>query len=468
MEAGKLNLTDGAFNLRSTIEGAVKLMQPKAQDKDLNLAVQIDPELPVLVNGDADRIRQIVVNLAGNAVKFTQNGSVAVMVGAGENEHEIKLSVIDTGIGIAEDKVGILFNRFEQADASTTRQYGGSGLGLAICKELVEAMGGEIGVNTVLGEGSEFWMTVPLSAADDLASLPRTETKLEERKRIVVVDDVAVNRKVFTEMLPAMNADIVVVNSGQDAIERMLSLKENGEPVDAIIVNAKLDDVVPAELVKRLDRNALIGDATLILSGAEPMKTNDLNALGFEAQINQLLLEEAVFDALTSVAGEENDVEEELNEPSHSAEVLSFTRLAISGRVLVVEDNAASQHLITASMEEFDVELDIVSNGIEAVEAAAAQAYDLILMDVHMPNMNGVEATRRIRRIDTPNAETPIIALTAEALPGDREKFLQAGMNDYLSKPVELLPLRSKVKAVLENRKSKFDGESGEIVALDA
>lgn len=468
MEAGKLKLTEGAFNLRTTVEDAVKLLQPKAQEKGLDLAVQIDPALPAMVNGDADRIRQIVVNLAGNAVKFTENGSVAVMVAAGEGEDAIKLSVIDTGIGIADDKVGILFNRFQQADGSTTRKYGGSGLGLAICKELVEAMNGEIGVNTVLGAGSEFWMSVPLAAADDLTVLPRTETTLAEPKRIIVVDNVEVNQKVFAEMLPAMNAQPVIAASGADAIETLATLKASGEPVDAVIVNAKLDDIAADELVKRLDRNALLGDASLILSGAAPMSMADLTDMGFEGQINQLMLQDAVFDAVnaTTAGDVEADMEEEA--VAHSAEVISFQRPVVSGRVLLVEDNPANQSFITAVMDEFDVEMDIVRNGVEAVEAAAEKAYDLILMDVHMPNMNGVEATRRIRRIDTPNSETPIVALTAKALPGDREKFLQAGMSDYLSKPLELAPLRSKVKSVLERRKPRRGEESGEVVALDA
>ena len=471
MEAGKLSLTTSAFNLRSTVEDAVKVLQPTAQEKGLNLAVQIDPELPAMVNGDADRIRQIVVNLAGNAVKFTENGSVAVMVAAGDND-EINISVADTGIGIADDKVGILFDRFAQADDSTTRKYGGSGLGLAICKELVDAMGGEIGVETVLGQGSEFWINVPLAAAEaeEMTVLPRAERKLDEPKRVVIVDDVAVNARVFGLMLPTMNVEPMIAASGAKAIELLANLKADGAPVDALIVNNNLEDVAAGDLIKRLDRNALLGDANRVLCTSTAISAGDLSDLGFDTQIDTPITEDAVFFALRdAINGVVVDSEEDqIDAPS--AEVLTFGRPTIAGRVLVVEDNQANQEFITAVLSEYDeVDMDLVRNGVEAVDAAAETAYDMILMDVHMPNMNGVEATRRIRRIDGLNAETPIIALTAKDRPGDRETFLEAGMDDVLAKPLELKPLRSKVKAVLERRRPVFQGEGNEasVVSLD-
>jgi|GEM_PF-3492322 len=470
LEAGKLGLTDSAFNIRSTVEDAVRVLQPTVREKDLNLAVQIDPDLPVMVTGDADRIRQIVVNLAGNAVKFTETGSVTVVVSEGVNS-EVNIAVTDTGIGIADDKVGILFDRFAQADDSTTRKFGGSGLGLAICKELVDAMGGEIGVETELGEGSKFWVNVPLAPAEveEMAVLPRAKRTLAEPKRVVIVDDIAANAQVFDLMLPAMNVEPHQATSGVKAIELFADLKADGAPVDAVVVNANLGGIAANDLIKRLDRNGLIDGVKRILCTSKTLSAGALMELGFDTQIDTPITEDSVFAALRDAIGvAENNKNNMTDAPS--AEVLPFGRSTVAGRVLVVEDNAANQEFITAILSEYEaVDVDLVRNGVEAVDAAAENAYDMILMDVHMPTMNGIEATRRIRRIDGLNAKTPIIALTAKVLPGDRDTFLEAGMDDVLSKPLELKSLRSKVKTTLERKRPVFVEEQDEasVVSFD-
>ena len=465
MEAGKLKLTEGAFNLRTTINDAVKLLQPKALEKDLTLAVQIDPELPALVNGDADRIRQIVVNLVGNAVKFTETGTVAVMVEAGEGADDIKVSVVDTGIGIAEDKVDILFNRFAQADGSSTRKYGGTGLGLAICKELVEAMGGEIGVETVLGEGSKFWTTIPMAAAEseEMAALPQAPKAFEDAKRVVVIDSVAVNREVYARMLPAMNIEVAAAASAGDAFETLSDLKRQGAPVDAVIISTNLDDVAPADLASRLGRNALIDNAKLILSAPTSLDEDALTDIGFDASISQPMTDATVHAAL------QNAMTEEQAPAASSGEVISLARSSVTGRVLVVEDNAADLEFISALIAEYDVTMDTARNGAEAVEAARETAYDMILMDAQMPTMNGIEATRRIRRIDGANVDTPIIALSAKVHADDQNAFIEAGMDDYLAKPLQLDALRAKVKSVLSRRKPKVstDDNNNNVVGFE-
>lgn len=452
IEAGKMNLSNAAFNLRNSVEAATKLLQPKAQEKGLNLAVHIDPDLPTLVMGDSDRIRQIVVNLLGNAIKFTENGSVAVFVGRDEDGENIKVSVVDTGVGIPSDKVEILFDRFSQVDGSSTRKHDGSGLGLAICKELTDAMGGAIGVKTELGEGSEFFISVPLANAEEMDVLPREARSLPNNKRVVVVDDLAINQRVFGLILNGMNAEHVDVGCAEDTIHLLMNARKAGEPVDAIIISDTLTTIRSFELLEKLQRNNLCGDARMILSAPGRVEEAAMKAMGFDAQIEQPITDDTVFSELralilneTAVAQGDQAASEVISLAQEVAKTKPSTR-----RVLVAEDNLANKRFVSAVLSSFDVETDIVMNGADAVEAAKKTAYDLILMDVHMPIMNGVEATKRIRAAGQLNAETTIVALTAVTMPGDHQQFLRAGMDDVLPKPLELASLRSKIAASLD------------------
>ena len=467
MEAGKLKLTNAPFNVRSTVENAVKLLQAKAQEKNLTLAVHVDPALPTMVEGDTDRIRQIVVNLVGNAVKFTEAGSVAVTVAPDANGEGVKISVADTGIGIPADKVDALFDRFSQVDGSLARKHGGSGLGLAICRELVEQMGGEIGVETKLGEGSEFWMSAPLAAAEEMAVLPSTsQPVLEQSQTVVVVDDVSVNRRVYGAMLTAMNAAPLIAGNADAAIELLVARKADGDPIDAVIVNGAIEGVSAEDLVARMRRNALVEDVRVILAASKTPQADKLAAMGFDAAIEHPLTDRTLFAGLNATAAKA-----EIEETPREGAVIELAQPQLSGRVLVVEDNVSNQQLIAAVLSSFDIDMDLARNGAEAVAAASENAYDMILMDVNMPTMNGVEATRRIRRIDGVNAETPIIALTAQAAPGDREKVISAGMDDYLSKPLEIAPLRSKVQSILSRRRPVHvadESQSAKVIAFDA
>ncbi|MEL6791378.1 MAG: ATP-binding protein [Pseudomonadota bacterium] len=452
IEAGKMNLSNAAFNLRNSVEAATKLLQPKAQEKGLNLAIHIDPDLPTLVMGDSDRIRQIVVNLLGNAIKFTENGSVAVFVGRDEGDENIKISVVDTGVGIPSDKVEILFDRFSQVDGSSTRKHDGSGLGLAICKELTDAMGGQIGVKTELGEGSEFFIAVPLANAEEMDVLPREARTLPNNKRVVVVDDLAINQKVFGLILNAMNAEHVEVGCAEDTIHLLMNVRKAGEPVDAIVISDTLTTIRSYELLEKLQRNNLCGDARMILSAPGRVEDAAMKAMGFDAQIEQPITDDTVFSELRSLIL--NETVYNHNEDA-SSEVISLAQEVAkvktsTRRVLVAEDNLANKRFVSAVLGSFDVETDIVMNGADAVEAAKKTAYDLILMDVHMPIMNGVEATKRIRAAGQLNAETTIVALTAVTMPGDHKQFINAGMDDVLPKPLELASLRSKIAASLD------------------
>ena len=479
IEAGKMKLSVAPFNLRNTVESATKLLQPKAQEKSLNLAVHIDPDLPTLVMGDADRIRQIVMNLLGNAIKFTETGSVAVFVGRNDTNDDIKISVVDTGVGIPSDKVEILFDRFSQIDSSSTRQHDGSGLGLAISKELTDAMNGEIGVHTKLGEGSEFFVSIPLENAEEMDVLLREPRELPNEKRVLVVDDLAINQRVFGLILSGMKAEHVQVRCAEDTIHLLMKSRDAGEPFDAIVISDTLTTIRSYELLEKLKRNNLCGDARMILSAPGRVEEPALKAMGFDTQIEQPITDDTVFSELrTLILDDQNHVQGDTVETSQVISLArkAATRKPATRRVLVAEDNLANKKFVSAVLASFDVETDIVMNGADAVEAAKTTVYDLILMDVHMPIMNGVEATKRIRREGQLNSETTIVALTAVTMPGDHTAFIKAGMDDVLPKPLELASLRSKIAATLDRANSGQDAsqtktghrsvEDGNVVTL--
>ncbi len=448
IEAGKLNLQPTSINLRTTIEGAVRLLKAKAEEKNLALAVHVDPELPDHVIADGARLRQVLINLVGNAIKFTEKGSVAVVATRGETAGDVKFAVIDSGIGIPADKQHLLFDRFSQVDGSLNRKFGGTGLGLAICREIVEQMGGEIGVQSALGEGSEFYFNAPLGADDEIVPLPVNRArKLETTQRVVVVDDVAVIRKVYGMMLPALNASVEAASSGRDAIAKLIELNERGETVDVIIVNGELVDMAPQDFAQRVKRNALAEDAVFVLASPTKVADDDLSAMGFDRRIDQPISDKSVFAALTASSAPEAAPAPRAFEPSEGvSNVVSLVTAPVDARVLVVDDNETNRKLIAATLKSLRVAVDEAENGREAVAAAANADYSAILMDLQMPVMNGAEATRAIRGGCPRNAKTPIIAITAADSFDEMEEVSAAGMDDVMTKPVNPARLRAKIE----------------------
>lgn len=432
IEAGKLELETGPFDLLNLVESVPELLAPRAYGKGLEIACYVDPAVHGIYRGDAGRVRQVLLNLVGNAVKFTEHGAVLVQVAAAGDRARVRFEVKDTGIGIPAEAVGRLFSSFTQVDASTSRRFGGTGLGLAICKRLVEAMGGGIGVESRVGEGSLFWFELPLAWLEPRAAPPEAGQPLRAR-RVLVVDDVAVNREVLVKLLAGWGLAVHACDDAASALAALRHAQAEGRGFDLLLSDQCMPEVSGAELVRRVRQEAHLGGLRVIMLSSVPL--SELGA-GVEAlQLDGFMLKPVRQAALREMLRALERAPQEAEAPGGAPavpQVATLRRL----RLLVVEDNPVNQRVAVAMLERLGHRVEVAGNGHEAVEAVERFAYDLVLMDVQMPELDGYEATRRIRALPQRAARLPIIAMTANALKGDAEKCLAAGMDDYLAKPV--------------------------------
>ena len=417
LEAGMMELDSRPFSLRSTIEDVVELLYYQAQSKKLMLKLLIDHNLPHLVMGDSTRLKQLLLNLLSNGLKFTKVGSVTLKVVAASEPQTIRFEVIDTGIGIPKDRFSRLFQEFSQVDTSTSRNFGGTGLGLAICDRLVRSMEGRIGVESEVGEGSTFWFELKLPAARDVG-VP-SPPLLPPGIRILIFDDLNGDGELFKEQLLSMGATALTVT---------------GETLGKALEK-------PAQVVLALSETALKGTleevgrsegerpkVVLVASSYEHACLDDELLRQVDLVVVSPLRHHPLFDAIRGVVAGKRERQE----------TLDYDRVTPKGfqcRVLVVEDNRVNQKLLARVLEKHGCQCDIVSNGQEAIRAVKELPYDLILMDYYMPVLDGIQATIEIRKLFT-KEELPIIAVTANASVNDRDNCLEAGMNDYLTKPV--------------------------------
>ena len=447
IEAGRLELEKSDFDLPDLVESVVELLASRAHGKGIEIASYVDPAVPTRLHGDAGRLRQILFNLAGNAIKFTEAGGLSVEVllqRVEENAVILKVLVTDTGIGIPKNLQAKLFDRFTQADASTTRRYGGTGLGLAISKQLATLMSGDIGVSSEPGEGSRFWFTVCLQMAkgeqpehgDELAALL-------EGLRVLVVDDNEVNRRIFAKQLVSFGVRVELAVDGQDALSRLERSRRAGASFDVAIIDHLMPDLDGVELARRI-RDGAYGRPKLVLSSSSGLIGTDRQArsVGFDAALPKPLRPSALLRCLCGLYGKPIErAAEPPSEPARSKE----TRDAGIHRLLVVEDNEVNQWLALTILRKAGFKAAAVANGIEALREIRREDYDLVLMDMQMPEMDGIEATRHIRAMSGELSSVPIIAMTANAMEEDRQKCLQAGMNDYVSKPIDQAKLLCKI-----------------------
>jgi len=435
IEAGKILIERTDFDLRETVESTVELLSEGAHSKGLDIGVLFDRTIPRVLRGDAGRIRQVLTNLVSNAVKFTSSGDVIIHVTLDEEDSErikVRLSVTDTGIGIPADVIGELFEPFAQADASTTRRYGGTGLGLAISKELAERMGGAIGVESTIGQGSTFWFSLPLEKTT--AELPEPRPALQSLQGIhaLIVDDSETNRRIIRHNLESWRMVSAEACDAEEALHALREAVKRSEPFDVAIVDMVMPHTDGLSLSRLIKADPAIAATRLILltSMAGRVERSVLQSVGVDVCLTKPVKQSALFDAIANALS--NTVETLRVEPV----AMPAIKLRENARVLVAEDNPVNQRVAALQLKRLGINADIVANGAEAVEALSRSDYDLVLMDCQMPEMDGYEATEEMRRSETTMKHTPVIALTANALAGERERCLRAGMDDYLAKPV--------------------------------
>ncbi len=452
IEAGRMHIEPIPFDLRMAIEDIAELLSGRTRERGLDFIVRYAPEMPDRVVGDPGRVRQILLNLAGNAVKFTNRGHVYLNVECQERGAErarIRFSVEDTGIGIPEDKLGHIFEQFTQADSSTTREYGGTGLGLAISKQLVEMMGGTIGVSSRLGEGSKFWFTLSLPIDKDAPplSLPKADLK---GARTLYVDDLPVNRFVLREHLNTWGVRNEACASAEEALLILREARAAGDPYHIAILDQQMPGMDGETLARVIKAHPQLKDTVLVMltSWGQPGDAQRMKEIGFAAYLTKPLRHLQLLEALGAVwaAHRQNQplglITRHVLAESRGGAAPAAGRLGsplealFQGCVLVVEDNAVNQKVAVRMLERLGCRVDVAANGQEAVERIRAVPYHLVLMDCEMPVMDGYEATRRIREREVAGTHLAIVAMTANALEGDRDKCLGAGMDDYLSKPV--------------------------------
>lgn len=443
IEAHQLKLENIDFDVRETVEDLAQIMAIQAQEKGLELICLLHPNLESALKGDPGRLRQVLVNLIGNAIKFTHQGEIIIrveLVDETATHATILFSVQDTGIGIPQEQLATIFARFVQADGSTTRKYGGTGLGLIISKELVKAMHGEIGVNSELGNGSTFWFTVGLEKQTEMPvdkerHLPMIPSHLLKDLHLLVVDDNVTNCKEIAKMAASFSCRADIALSGQHGLTILRSAWRAGDPFRILLLDLQMPVMNGEQTIHQIRNDPDICDIQIIMliSMSQRSDLTRLCAAGCSAYLVKPVQQHLLYKALLST------ITPTLNRQLHqSMQILSSEHKWQELRILLVEDNPINQKLVIILLQKAGVYVDAVENGRRAVEKVQNERYDIVLMDVQMPDMDGLEATRRIRLWETGQGRRiPIIAMTAHALSGDQEICLAAGMDDYISKPME-------------------------------
>jgi two-component system, sensor histidine kinase and response regulator len=451
IESGKLVLESIPFDLRVTLEMLSDMMALKAEEKGVEFTCLIHENVPTLLNGDPGKLRQILTNLTGNAVKFVEEGNISICVSVKE-EHDDQVILLfeihDTGIGIPENSLDSLFQSFSQVDASTCRKFGGTGLGLAISKQLAENMGGEIGVESELGKGSTFWFTACLGkqkkSKTGSVGIPATITGT----RILVVDENPINRLIVTNFFRSWECFYGEAENGQQAFSMLMNAEEAGQPFQILMTEMQLPDMTGAALGEKILSHEKLRDCILIMltSIGQRGDASRINSLGFSGFLSKPVKKDHLLNCIKTVLtpsvypGKQTlktfvtkyTIEENIKMERNHEHPL---------KILLVEDNAVNQKVAKIMLKKSGHSVEIANNGKEAVELFLAKPFDLILMDIQMPVMNGIEATAEIRKLesqgDRAGSPIPIIALTANAMKNDKERFLASGMDDYLSKPIK-------------------------------
>ena len=455
IEAGKLELDPIDFELRNGLADTLNTLAVRAHSKHLELACHVESDVPDVLVGDIHRLRQILVNLVGNAIKFTEHGEVVVHVAVDSvkaDDVQLRFSVEDTGVGIPAEKLETIFCPFEQADTSTTRRFGGTGLGLAISTQLVELMDGRIWAESTPGQGSQFRFTARFGRGQAKGK-PQAEMKLGDLKGtpILVVDDNRTNRRILEEMLKNWDMEPIVVESGQEALRSLDQARNAGKAVGLIISDVNMPEMDGFDLAAKVNASPLHGGTKLILltSASRSGDTQRCRELGVSSHLMKPVKQSALLDAIAAAVGLAV-VEDRPSKPSPAPKQQGGEAGLKPLQVLLAEDNPVNQKFAVRVLEKKGHTVEIANNGREALDAWRNGTCDVILMDVQMPEMDGFEATARIREQESgADRRTPIIAMTAHAMKGDRERCLEAGMDGYVTKPIKASVMFAEIERVL-------------------
>jgi two-component system sensor histidine kinase/response regulator len=471
IEAGKLELNRADFDLRRVIEDVVEMLAPKATTKKLEFLCHLDSDLPKRVHGDVDRLRQILINLANNAIKFTDSGDVVIsakLESMTQSKTCVRFCVRDTGLGIPDNQMNRLFQSFSQVDGSNTRKHGGTGLGLAISKQLVELMDGQIGVDSKPGSGSTFWFTVQFNpATGEPAGIGATTSPPTLRGlRVLAVDDLPVQREILREQLINWGFVTDLASNGSEALQMIDAAEGTGTPYHLVVVDMNMPGMDGAALAKTVKSNPALRDTVMIMvtSMEQPLDASAMASAGLAACLTKPFRQSELFDAVAtalsrrdipSTPGERPSNNNAFKSIASSADSTLATLRARRLCVLLAEDNDVNQEVAKEILADAGCTVEIVATGAAAVEAINSRRYDVVLMDCQMPEMDGFAAARMIRdreQKQPTGRRLPIIALTANAIQGDRERCLSAGMDAYVTKPVDPETLYETLAASVERR----------------
>ena len=455
IDSRKLNLQPVEFRLQEILDDVVGLLGGQAQRKDLDLGYAITEPLPAVLRGDPARIRQVLINLVGNAIKFTERGEVAIEVRALEAAGDNVLlcfEVQDTGIGIPVNAQQRIFEPFFQADSSTTRKYGGTGLGLAICRQLVEFMSGEINVESKPGKGSRFWFKVPLEQTAQFSDRSEASHTSVAGLRVLIVDDSAVNRRFLEQTLSAWGMYHQSAADGWQALEILRTAAVQGRPFELAIIDELMPGLKGTDLVRQLAKDPAIAQVKVVMMTNRQLREGDEPTLTpIAGCVAKPVRHSRLYDCIATIIKQPK----ENAAPKLLPAGKGIAGIHLGSHILVVEDNRANQQVAIGMLQRLGCRVEVAVSGREALEAVIRGPYDLVLMDCQMPHMDGYEATRQIRALEAGHSPIPIIAMTANVQEGDSERCLAAGMDDYLSKPLRLKVLQEKLQRWLAPRRLK-------------
>ncbi|MCA1945014.1 MAG: response regulator [Desulfovibrio sp.] len=441
IEAGKMDIESIPFRLDEVLDNLASIVSLRAEEKGLEVLFSLQPEVPNDLKGDPLRLGQVFINLANNAIKFTETGEVVISVGLEKQDAAtvtLRCAVKDTGIGLNQEQISRLFQSFSQADGSHTRKYGGTGLGLTICKRLVEMMGGTIWVESQPGQGSTFLFTVTLDRAAATEPTPYQPAVDLRGMRSLVVDDNPTARTILGNALASFSFQVTAVSSGEEALAELHAAIQRGEPYELVLMDWKMPGMDGIEASRRI-RNSpeltTIPQILMVTAYGREEVMRQAEDVGLAAFLIKPFNQSVLFDTIMGVFG--HGAGSRLRQPALAGQEPDGMNAIRGARILLAEDNEINQQIAIELLEQAGMVVDVANNGLEAVSALGRTCYDLVLMDIQMPEMDGLTATRNIRALDVPWAATvPIVAMTAHAMAGDRETSLEAGMDDHITKPI--------------------------------